>query len=109
MDKAGVISVILNFILGFWGLYLYLENKKLKNFESQKNLKHKIIELDELEQWYRREQNNIVGLNRDLKLIHLDIDYQNKKLKLEAEVRYYEQINNYKWLFSKNKERITKW
>lgn len=108
MGIWNIISVIINILLAFWGLYLYLENNKFKSFESQKNLKHKMVELDELEQWYEQERHNMVGLDRDLKLIYLDRDFQNKKLKLHAEIKYYEQINNYEWLFGKGKEKPIK-
>jgi len=54
-----VISIIFNVILFGWTIYLYLENRKLRGFEIDKNIKLKKREIEELEQLYTKEKKEL--------------------------------------------------
>lgn len=43
-----IISIIFNVILFIWTIYFYLENRKLRGFEIDKNIELKNIEIKEL-------------------------------------------------------------
>lgn len=104
-------SKILNIILGLWTIYLYLENRKLKGFEIDKNLEIKKVELEELETKYKKEKENLIGSFAARGLYSsgtrikaeqdLDNEYQRKIKKIKSEIEYLERLKRYRWLFSK--------
>lgn len=106
-----ILSKILNIVLGLWVLYLYLENRKLRRFEIDKEIRLKKIEITELERWYpkRKEEldNEMVerGLTfsgiREKANEDLEEESKNKLDKLGAELTYLKKLRQYKWIFSK--------
>jgi len=97
------ISIILNIVLGIWSVYLYLENRKLKGFKIERDIKLKELQMTE------------TGLERDKRSLPyvqtlcggMDIfeekTYEVKIAKLKTEVDYLEKLKNYKWIFGKKK------
>lgn len=108
-----IFSKGLNIFLGLWVIYLYLENRKLKGIEIDKNIKLKEIEIKELEQWILKENkkiNNeldylIPGIKpqgiRSQTRIDLEEEYIYKLAKLKAELIFLNRLKYYKWIFSK--------
>ena len=109
--RLNMVSKILNIILGLLTIYLYLENRKLKGFEIDKNLEIKKVELEELETEYKNEKENLIGSFATRGLYSsgtrikaeqdLDNDYQRKIKKIKSEIEYLEKLKRYRWLFSK--------
>ncbi len=92
-------------------IYLYLENRKLKGFEIDKDLEIKKIELEELKINHKKEKEKLDG-NFSVRELYfsgmrvkaqqdLDDYYERKIKKLESEIKYLEKLKKYKWLFSK--------
>jgi hypothetical protein len=85
-------STILNIILGLSSIYLYLENRRLKGFEIDRDIELKEIELQELNQrgpgtaaFYHEEgKNYCISLN-----------------KINAELNHLKRLKKYRWIFSK--------
>ncbi len=99
-----ILSKILNIILGVLTIYLYLENKKLKDFEIDKNINLKEIEIRDLELWRRKQQEKIAnemaekgfsssGINMKAQG-ELEGEYKNKRDGLEAELTYLKRLKN---------------
>ncbi|MFA4817804.1 MAG: hypothetical protein WC608_03755 [Parcubacteria group bacterium] len=107
----GNISTILNIILGLLTVYLYIENKKLKGFEIEKNIKIKSIEIDELMNEYSGRKAILIQdmANRGLTFSsfrtqaenNLKEEYENKTKKLTAKLVYLEKLKRCKWIFNK--------
>lgn len=83
-----IFSIILNIILGLSAIYLYLENRKLKGFEIDRDIELKEIEIVELS---RRSNEILDGW----------YVYQNSFNKIEAELNYLKRLKKYRWIFSK--------
>jgi len=107
-----VISTIFNVIFFGWIIYYYLENRKLKGFEIDKNIKLKKREIEELEQLYPKEKKELAWeLERRGRTTtgfkeegeeELKQKYENKKTKLNIELSHLKKQKKYKWLFSKD-------
>ncbi len=106
-----IISKILNGILGLMTVYLYLENRKLKGLEIDKEIEIKRIEIAELKNEYLKDQENIKadmarrgltfsGIRTKIENV-LRVKYDNKIDKKKAELTYLEKLKKYKWIFSK--------
>ncbi|MEK7482336.1 MAG: hypothetical protein AAB620_00895 [Patescibacteria group bacterium] len=85
-----LISKITTVVFGLSTLYLYLENRKLKSFEFEKEANIIEAELEALE-WKEICANGPVAKS----LASCEIK------KKEAELRYYQKMKNYKWIFGK--------
>ncbi|MBA7695133.1 hypothetical protein ES703_103755 [subsurface metagenome] len=104
-----VISKIFNVILSILTIYLYLENRKLKGFEIDKNIELKKIEFKEQEQLYTKERKESAeelqsrGLTttgfKEEKEKELKLKYKNIFDKLNTELIYLKKLKKYKWLF----------
>jgi predicted ATP-binding protein involved in virulence len=97
-----IISIILNILLGLGGFYLYLENKKLKRFEIDKNIKLKEIEIREQQEEYQNRLNDPVW-SYNFKWRDYEREKTNIIDKLNAELEHLKKLKKYKWLFGKNK------
>lgn len=107
-----LISIIFNVILFVWTFYYYLENRKLRGFEIDKNIKLKETEIKELNEWHEKEKEELPEkLQNEGRLTSgfkkaeekkLQLKYENKKAILKAELKYLKKLKKYKWLFSKD-------
>ncbi|MCX6759007.1 MAG: hypothetical protein NT012_00330 [Candidatus Nealsonbacteria bacterium] len=105
------LSKILNVVLGLWGICLYAENRKLKGFKIDKEIKLKELEIEEVKRWYpkRKEELDNEMAERGLAFsgirekanADLKKEYENKLSKLETELIYLNKLKRYKWIFSK--------
>ncbi len=104
-----VISKIFNVILSILTIYLYLENRKLKGFEIDKNIELKKIEFKEQEQLYTKERKEsaeelqsrgrtTTGFKEE-KEKELKLKYKNIFDKLNTELIYLKRLKKYKWFF----------
>lgn len=106
-----ILSKILNIILGLLTIYFYLESRKLKGFEIDKNIKLKEIEIEELKRWYPKKKEDLdnemakrgptFSSIRNKAERDLEQEYKNKLDKLEAKLTYLKKLRRYKWIFSK--------
>lgn len=104
-----IISIIFNVILFIWTIYFYLENRKLRGFEIDKNIKLKKIEIKEHEQLYTKEKKEslqklqsrgrITTGFKEEKEKELKLKYKNIFDKLNEELSYLKKLKKYKWLF----------
>lgn len=104
-------STVLNIILGILTIYLYFENKKLRGFEIDRDIKLKKIEIDELAMWYTKRKEELDNEMAERGLASSSIrneananlvkEYKNKRNKLQAELDYFERLKKYKWIFNK--------
>jgi len=105
-----VISTIFNVFLSILTIYLYLENRKLKGFEIDKNIELKKIEIKELKQLYTKEKKELAeelerrgrtttGFKEEGEK-EIKLKYENKKAKLNTELSHLKKLKKYKWLFS---------
>ncbi|MDD5738978.1 MAG: hypothetical protein PHY72_03605 [Candidatus Pacebacteria bacterium] len=85
-----IISKITSILLGFSTLYFYLENRKLKSFEFEREAKIKQAEL-----------KNSKSQRHSYLTVEEDDDLGCKIKKKEAELEYFEKMKNYRWIFSK--------
>jgi hypothetical protein len=85
-------STILNIILGLSTIYLYLENKKLKGFEIDRDIELKKIELQQLNQR---------GPGTASFYYHSEENYSSNLDKINAELNYLKKLKKYRWIFSK--------
>lgn len=89
------LSKILNIIQAILLLYFYLENRKLKEFETEKKLTIKKAELAKL---LNDHYQNLVGVDIYLQNVSFsdrqkeENNFDYKKICLEAEVEYLEKI-----------------
>jgi len=107
-----IISIIFNVILFIWTFYYYLENRKLRGFEIDKNIELKEIEIKELKEWYKKEKKELPEKLQSMgrgtsgfveeEKEELKLKYENKKAILNAELKYLKKLKKYKWLFSKD-------
>jgi len=107
-----VISIIFNVILFGWTIYLYLENRKLRGFEIDKNIKLKKREIEEQNRLYQNRKKELAGeLERKgqttsgikiEKERDLELEFKNKFDKLNIELSHLKTLKKYKWLFSKD-------
>lgn len=105
------LSKILNVLLGLVTIYFYIENRKLKGFELDRDIGIKRLEIDELKRWYPREKEKLAetmasrGLAfsgiRNREESELEKQYQGKILKLTHELEYLERLRRYRWIFNK--------
>ncbi|GAH65980.1 unnamed protein product [marine sediment metagenome] len=105
-----VISIIFNVILFGWTIYLYLENRKLRGFEIDKNIKLKKREIEEQKRLYQNRKIELAGeLERKgqttsgikiEKERDLELEFKNKFDKLNIELSHLKKLKKYKWLFS---------
>ena len=87
---------ILSIILGLLTIYLYLENRKLKGFEIDRDIELKEIELRELKQ---RGPGTAAFYNEKN---YLNVEnYSNCLDKINAELNHLKSIKKYRWIFSK--------
>jgi len=86
-------SKFLNLLLGLWVFYLYLENRKLKGLEIDKDIKIKEIEIEDFKNYTRTPEYIVKEVRGNL--------YENKLDKLNAELEHLKKIKRYKWIFSK--------
>jgi Zn/Cd-binding protein ZinT len=106
------LSKFLNVIFFIWNIYLYLENRKLRGFEIDKNIKLKKREIEELKQLYKKEKKESLQKLQSMGRIttgfkeekeeELKLKYENKKAKLNTELSHLKKQKKYKWLFSKD-------
>jgi hypothetical protein len=85
-----LISKITSVLFGFSTFYFYLENRKLKSFEFEKEAKIKQAELKNL----KAQRHSYLAIDED-------DDLGCKIKKKEAELEYYQKMKKYKWIFSK--------
>jgi len=107
-----VISTIFNVIFFGWTIYFYLENRKLRGFEIDKNIELKKREIKELEQLYTKEKKELPEKLQSMGRLtsgfkeeeekELKLKYENKKAILKAELKYLKKLKKYKWFFSKD-------
>lgn len=105
------IPIVLTIIFGLSSLYLYLENKKLRGFELEKEIGLKRLEIEELLICYSKRKEELVNdlasrgiasssnvgkVEEDLKK-----EFQNKLNKLNAKIAYLDKLRRYKWIFSR--------
>jgi hypothetical protein len=111
-NVISLISIIFNVILFVWTFYYYLENRKLRGFEIDKNIELKDLEIKELKEWYKKEEKELpeklqsegrltTGFRKEEEE-KLKLKYENKKTILKAELKYLKKLKKYKWLFSKD-------
>ena len=104
-----ILSKILNVILFIWTIYLYLENRKLRGFEIDKNIELKKIEIKELKQLYTKEKKELPEKLQSMGRLtsgfkeaeekELKLKYENIFDKLNEELSYLKKLKKYKWLF----------
>lgn len=105
-----VISVIFNVIFFGWIIYYYLENRKLKGFEIDKNIELKKIEIKEQKRLYQNRKIELAGEierkgwttsgKKIEKERDLELEYKNIFDKLNEELSHLKKQKKYKWLFS---------
>ena len=105
------LSKILNIVLGLLTLYFYIENRKLRRYEIDKDIEVKKIEIRELRRSLRiaREKMNEdmaqMGLAyssiREKNDIELQAEYGDKEDKLKSKLSYLEKLRSYRWIFTK--------
>jgi hypothetical protein len=111
MINWDLILKILNVVQFLLLIYFYIENRRLKGFETEKNLKLKKLELKELNKKYKKDQSKInnkaaargvyhSGIRID-NLSSLKEQFEIDEGKLTAEIEYLERLKKYKWIFSK--------
>ena len=106
-----MLSKILNLTLGCLTIYLYVENRKLRKYEIDKEIDLKKIEIDDLREWHKKQKEttdldmNKKGLTFSGMRIKehetLKREYERKSKKIQAELNYLEKLKAYKWIFSK--------
>lgn len=106
-----ILSIIINIILGLLSIYFYFENKKLKGFQIERDISIKKAQIKELELWRKRKKREIDEEMAKRGLTFSGIrnaadkefvkEYENRKVKLDAQLNYLEKLNKHKWLFSK--------
>jgi len=99
-----------------WGGYLYIENRKLRSFEIDKeialkeneiqklNIEHSIKIGEEKEKHKKKIHENLMSgeiVFDPEYLVSIYSSYKNAKEKIEVELRHLEKIKKYKWIFSK--------
>ena len=105
------ISKILNVILGLSTIYLYIETRKLKSFEFEKEISLAKIEKDDLKAWYEKRKSEIDSDMAKRNLILSGIrtqqhnalkeEYKRKRGRIDARLQYFEKLKRYKWIFSR--------
>jgi len=100
-------STILNIILGILTVYFYLENRKLKGFEIEKNLKIKKAELIKLEDdHFLKSSGSVHSSSFNFSIYETEKEtneFNYKKICLMAKIKYLKKLRQYKWLFTKIK------
>ncbi len=99
-----IFTAISAIVLGLWALYLFLENKKLKVFEIDKNIKIKEIEIREQKEEYSNKLNS-PAWSHNFNWTDYERESINKMEKLEAELEHLKKLKEYKWLFKKTNEK----
>lgn len=104
-------SKILNVALGLMAIYLYFENRGLKSFEIDKDIKIIELEIKELERKFpRKKEKLLTGLaargltfsgERAKDEDDLEKDHKNHIDKLKAELEHLQKLKKYRWIFSK--------
>jgi len=100
-----ILSKILNVFLGLWVFYLYLENRKLKRFDIDRDIKLKQHEIN----MYNEDRRNKIcspsftsvfgadGFN----FAEYDKEYGDKVSRLTIELEYLKRLKKYRWPFGK--------
>ncbi|MFH1129438.1 MAG: hypothetical protein V1686_01760 [Patescibacteria group bacterium] len=117
-----IIRYILEVALGFSAIYFYIENRRLKGFEIERDIDLKEIELDELNRQYLKETGDEInrlekglgghwGISMDGAVdIGLKNKYDIKIKKVNAEKEYLYKLRDYRWIFSRpKKQQINLW
>lgn len=105
------ISFILNIVLGLLTIYLYLENRRLKGFEIDKEIKIKEIAIQELERQHKEQkaehdsemsEREIFGSGIATGIYNnLKAKQENEKNTLLVELEHLKKLKKYRWIFSK--------
>lgn len=112
MDIIPYIVAIFSLMLN---VYLYIENRKFKGFEIDRDIELKETEFEELNNQHEEEAENLEkemerrgipssGMAK-ASLIVLRKKYNVKFKKINAERRYLKRLKKYRWIFSKPKRR----
>lgn len=100
-------SKILNIALGLLTIYFYVENRKLRGFEIEKDIELKKLEIVELDRQYRRDFGELGGVRSyQFEINSDDLDdsrskFLNKASRLKEELKYLEKLKKHRWIFSK--------
>jgi hypothetical protein len=108
-----IISYIIAIVSLISTAYFYVENRKLKGFEIDRDIKIKKAEFEELNNQYRQDKKGIEkgmilkGLDSS-DIVALNEKYNSKFEKIWAEQHYLESLKKYRWIFGKPKGRRKK-
>lgn len=84
------VSVIAVFVSACFNAYQYFENRQLKKYSTEKDLKKKKADLEKLINDYKHKQYEMLIFPKDS--IKRKNDFNHKKKHLEAEIEYLEKI-----------------
>ena len=81
--------------MGISAFYLYLENKKLKRFEIDKDVKLKEVEIEELKRLFNECYGGGILDQNDFYI------RQNNLYKAIIELDHLKRLKKYRWIFNK--------
>lgn len=98
---------ILNIPLGIGALYLYIENRKLRGFEIDKEIELKEIEIESLKRENPLSEGNTfsgfeyASQSSSQNFEKRNHEYADNMKKLGAQLEYLKRLKKYRWIFSK--------
>lgn len=106
------ISKILNILLGLWVFYLYVENRRLKGFEIDKDIKLTELEIEKLTKDHQMNFQARLSASYSFDYSELpykrlikngleDNEYENKIKELKTKLQHLKRLKRYRWIFSK--------
>jgi len=110
MKIIDIIRYIIDAGLLMSAIYFYIENRKLRGFEIDRDIKIKKAEIKELNNQYKQEKNEVergivIGGFDPNDIMSMEEKYYSKFEKIWAEQQYLERLKKYRWIFSKPKRR----
>lgn len=91
-NNLAIIISAITIISGCFNFYQYIENRKLKRFATEKDLKRREASLERLQNNYESKKANSLGLNMPGEEEKEENEFICRKKEIEAEIEYLEKV-----------------